>query len=93
MTWTAHMPARGDALLRPAETPRLTRRELQVMDLIAEGCSNKDIAVQLGIAIHTVKTHVHNLLLKLGLRTRLEVAVRVHAARREARHREQLQVA
>jgi DNA-binding NarL/FixJ family response regulator len=93
MTCTGHIPARGDALLRPAEAHRLTRRELQVMDLIAEGCTNKDIAVQLGIAIHTVKTHVHNLLLKLGLRTRLEVAVWVHAASRESRHREQLQVA
>lgn len=93
MTWIGHMPARGDALLPPTGTSRLTRRELQVMELIAEGCTNKDIAVQLGIAIHTVKTHVHNLLLKLGLRTRLEVAVCVHAATHETHHREQLQVA
>lgn len=93
MTWTTYMPARGAALLRPAETHQLTRRELQVMDLIAEGCSNKEIAVRLGIAIHTVKTHVHNLLLKLGLRTRLEVAACVHAASREVHHRQQLQVA
>ena len=93
MTWTGHIPARGDALLRPAEAPRLTRRELQVMHLIAEGGTNKEIAAQLGIAIHTVKTHVHNLLLKLALRTRLEVAVWVYSARREEPYREQLQVA
>lgn len=63
------------------------------MHLIADGGSNKEIARQLGIAVHTVKTHVHNILLKLGLRSRLEVAIRVYAASRPTRAAEQLQVA
>jgi len=45
-----------------------------VVDLISEGCSNKEIAARLHIAIHTVKSHVHNILEKLALHTRLEVA-------------------
>ncbi len=93
MTWTPQLPAGGAALPRHATPSRLTRRELQVMHLIADGCANKDIAVHLGIAVHTVKTHVHNLLLKLGLRSRLEVAVQVYAASRPTLAPEQLQVA
>lgn len=93
MTWNPHLPAGGDALPRHAAPSRLTRREHQVMHLIADGCANKEIAMHLGIAVHTVKTHVHNLLLKLGLRSRLEVAVRVYAARRPALPAEELQVA
>lgn len=52
----------------------LTRRELQVMVLIEEGLSNKDIARQLSIELQTVKNHVHNILVKLSLRRRTEVA-------------------
>ena len=39
-----------------------------------QGCSNKQIASQLNIAFHTVKSHVHNVLAKLDLNSRLEVA-------------------
>lgn len=53
---------------------RITRREREVIDLISEGLSNKEIAARLGIAIHTVKSHVHNVLEKLSLHSRLEVA-------------------
>jgi len=53
---------------------QLTRRELQVVDLIGEGLSNKEIAARMRVAIHTVKSHVHNVLEKLALHTRLEVA-------------------
>jgi DNA-binding NarL/FixJ family response regulator len=56
------------------EGMRLTEREKQVIDLIGEGLSNKAIATRLHIAIHTVKSHVHNVLEKLALHTRLEVA-------------------
>ncbi|MEX2500610.1 MAG: response regulator transcription factor [Wenzhouxiangellaceae bacterium] len=52
----------------------LTRRELQVMVLIEEGLSNKDIARHLSIELQTVKNHVHNILVKLSLRRRTEVA-------------------
>jgi two-component system NarL family response regulator len=53
---------------------RLTRREHEVVDLIARGMSNKEIANELNIAVHTVKSHVHNTLEKLALHTRLELA-------------------
>jgi DNA-binding NarL/FixJ family response regulator len=56
------------------EAVRLTQRERQVVDLIGEGMSNKEIAARLHVAIHTVKSHVHNVLEKLALHTRLEVA-------------------
>jgi DNA-binding NarL/FixJ family response regulator len=52
----------------------LTRREHEIVNLIAKGMSNKEIAVELNIAVHTVKSHVHNILDKLALHTRLEVA-------------------
>lgn len=53
---------------------KLTRREHEVVDLIARGMSNKAIATELNIAVHTVKSHVHNILDKLALHSRLEVA-------------------
>ncbi len=59
---------------RELESVRLTLRERQVIDLIAEGLANKEIASRLHIAVHTVKSHVHNVLEKLALHSRLEVA-------------------
>ena len=57
---------------------RMTVRERQVIESIAEGLSNKEIAERLHIATHTVKSHVHNILEKLALHTRLEVAAFAH---------------
>jgi DNA-binding NarL/FixJ family response regulator len=53
---------------------RLTRREREVASLIANGLANKEIARRLHIATHTVKSHVHSILTKLALRTRLQLA-------------------
>ncbi len=53
----------------------LTRREKQILKMIAEGLSNKMIGRQLEIAEATVKVHVKHLLKKLGLRSRVEAAV------------------
>lgn len=61
------------------ESVRLTTREHQVIDLLGEGLSNKEIAARLHIAVHTVKSHVHNVLEKLALHSRLEVAAFTHA--------------
>lgn len=56
------------------ESVRLTTRERQIIDLLGQGLSNKEIAARLYISVHTVKSHVHNILEKLSLHTRLEVA-------------------
>ena len=64
---------------RLMESVRLTNREREVIDLLGEGLSNKEIASRLHIAVHTVKSHVHNVLEKLALRSRLEVAAFSHA--------------
>jgi DNA-binding NarL/FixJ family response regulator len=77
----ARNAARGSKV-RVLDAVRLTKREHQVIDLLGEGLSNKDIATRLHIAVHTVKSHVHNVLEKLALRSRLEVAAFTHAAGR-----------
>ena len=59
---------------------RMTKRERQIMDLIAEGLSNKEIAQRLNIATYTVKSHVHNILEKLALHSRLQIAAYTHKA-------------
>jgi DNA-binding NarL/FixJ family response regulator len=56
------------------EDVRMTRRELEVIELIGEGLSNKEIAQRLNIAAHTVKSHVRNVMEKLALHTRLQIA-------------------
>jgi DNA-binding NarL/FixJ family response regulator len=74
---TRQVMSRGRAPV--LEGVRLTERERQVIDLLGEGLSNKAIAARLHIAIHTVKSHVHNVLEKLALHTRLEVAAFSHS--------------
>ncbi|MDO7907365.1 response regulator transcription factor [Paenibacillus sp. JX-17] len=56
----------------------LTEREKEVLLLIAEGKSNKDIAEELHISIKTVKTHVSNLLMKCELEDRTQLAIYAH---------------
>jgi DNA-binding NarL/FixJ family response regulator len=58
------------------EPERLTRREREVLELIAAGRSNKRIALELGISEKTVKTHVGHLLAKLGVTDRTQAALR-----------------
>jgi two-component system, NarL family, response regulator DevR len=53
---------------------RMTPREREVIALIGEGLSNKEIAQRLEIATHTVKSHVRNVMEKLALHTRLQIA-------------------
>jgi DNA-binding NarL/FixJ family response regulator len=65
---------------QPVETaPRandLTAREQQVLELLAAGLDNREIARQLGITYATVRTHVRNLLEKIGVHSRLEAVAR-----------------
>lgn len=74
-------PTTAPAVAREGDSGGLTNREREVMQLLAEGLSNKAIALRLQIAVHTVKTHVHNVLEKLALNSRLEVAAFSHAMR------------
>jgi DNA-binding CsgD family transcriptional regulator len=51
----------------------LTDSELKVVNLIATGATNRDVAEQLHLSVHTVKTHVHNAFAKLGINTRAQL--------------------
>jgi DNA-binding NarL/FixJ family response regulator len=53
----------------------LTRREVEVIGRIVDGCSNRDIAGQFGLSEETVKRHLSNIFDKLGVSTRLELAL------------------
>jgi DNA-binding NarL/FixJ family response regulator len=55
--------------------PELSRREREVLALLAEGCHNDEIAKRLTISPATVKTHVHRVLVRLGVADRLEAAL------------------
>ena len=64
----------------PSDTDAgLTPRELEVLTLLAEGASNKTIARQLGISVHTAKFHVGSLIDKLDATVRTDAIA--HAAR------------
>ncbi|HUK16828.1 MAG TPA: response regulator transcription factor [Bryobacteraceae bacterium] len=70
-----YLPAAVAAALA-AQMPRpdLSAREVQVLELIVQGQANKQIAYSLGIAEHTVKNHVKNILSKLGVQDRTQAA-------------------
>lgn len=63
---------KGDGQLNNAV--KMTKREREVIALIADALSNKEIALRLNIATYTVKSHVHNILEKLALHSRLQIA-------------------
>lgn len=76
---------------RPVERPMagaditaLTSRELEVLALVARGLNNKEIARALTVSVPTVKSHVHNLLHKLGARRRTDAARLLHVAAGDA---------
>ena len=60
---------------RPRADASLTKRELDVLSLMAEGLTNRQIAATLGIALGTVKTQTSSILTKLGARNRTEAAL------------------
>jgi DNA-binding NarL/FixJ family response regulator len=60
------------------EGVRMTKREHEVIELIGAGMSNKEIAKRLNVATDTVKSHVRNVMEKLALHTRLQIAAYAH---------------
>ncbi len=60
------------------EAVHMTQREREVIALIADAKSNKEIAQQLGVATDTVKSHVRNVMEKLALHSRLQIATYAH---------------
>ncbi len=69
---TEHAMSRGKRNLKAAI--RMTEREKEIIALIVDGLSNKQISDRLHIATFTVKSHVHNILEKLALHSRLQIA-------------------
>lgn len=66
-----HAVKQGKTKLK--EAVRMTKREREVITLISEGLSHKEISLRLRIPANTIKSHVHNIMQKLVLHTRLEV--------------------
>jgi two-component system nitrate/nitrite response regulator NarL len=59
-------------ITKDSQLSSLTQRELEVLHLVADGMSNKEISVRLGVELQTVKNHVHNILEKLRVSNRRE---------------------
>jgi DNA-binding NarL/FixJ family response regulator len=73
-------PAAAKALVAGLRAPRsaveaLTAREREVLALVATGCSNRQVGRHLGVAERTARTHVSNILTKLGLASRTQAAL------------------
>jgi two-component system, NarL family, response regulator DegU len=62
------------------QSVRMTKREREIVELIAEGLANKEIAYKLNLSIYTVKSHVHNILEKMALNSRVQIAIHAHTA-------------
>lgn len=56
------------------DSVRMTKREREVIELLSEGLTNKEIGQRIRISTYTVKSHIHNIMEKLALHTRLEIA-------------------
>jgi len=64
---------------------RLAKREAQVVDLVAEGLTNRDIALKLGITEHTVSNYLFRIYNKLGISSRVELVLYVMKHREDGR--------
>lgn len=66
--------ALGTGRLKLRNALRMTKREKEVIRFLSEGLTNKEIAEKIHVSAFTVKSHIHNIMEKLALHTRLEVA-------------------
>lgn len=73
---TRHRHQRPDRAPLPAQTQRLSERELQVVRLIAMGLNGSEIAAELHVAHNTVRTHVRNAMAKVGARSRAQLVAK-----------------
>jgi len=62
------------------ESVKMTKRERQVIELVADGLTNKEIAQKLHLSTYTIKSHIHNILEKLALHTRVQIAKYAHTS-------------
>src|SRR5699024_3595627 len=72
---TQDAPDRPAAPLPSVPSPAFTRREEDVLALVAEGMTNQQIASRLFVEVTTVKSHLSHALLKLGLDSRVQAAL------------------
>jgi DNA-binding NarL/FixJ family response regulator len=67
-----HAVREGKSRLK--EAVRMTKREREVIEFLGEGMSNKEIGQKIRVSTYTIKSHIHNIMEKLALHTRLEIA-------------------
>jgi DNA-binding NarL/FixJ family response regulator len=76
-----------EAFQKPAATEsedhNLSRREKEVLELLAQGCSDKDIASQLSVSVPTVRFHLKHIYEKLHVRSRMEAALKFNRGQEE----------
>ena len=69
------LPDERDRDRRSTRTRMLTKREIQILRLVADGLSNDEIAARMGLSPRTVQTHIASSLRKTGTRNRAHLAV------------------
>lgn len=73
----ADLAWRPGVIARATTTAELTSREREVLQSMAEGMTNKEIATRLGVGVRTIELHVSNIIRKLGVQTRTEAVITV----------------
>ncbi|MNU60958.1 Transcriptional regulatory protein DegU [compost metagenome] len=64
--------AENETKRTPSEETLLTKRENEILDLVAKGYANKEIAIKLTVSLHTIRTHIYHVYEKLHVRNRVE---------------------
>ncbi|RTE67555.1 DNA-binding response regulator [Amphritea opalescens] len=72
-----YLPHRNDERQSITDHYALTERELDVLELLLSGSSNKEIALALGLGLATIKTHLHNIFQKVSVQSRSELIAKI----------------